>query len=112
MPLATCWPEFWKFAVSVHGPGSGLVRMNNQFCLPAGTFGSLVLVVLQNPLVAPLPVQMMVAAMATPTSNTSAAKTVTTATPVFEKRRRKRPMTALPFHPGWILLTGSLGRAP
>jgi hypothetical protein len=86
--------------------------MNNQFCLPAGTFGSLVLVVLQNPPVAPLPVQITVIARATPANTRRATRTVTTAIPVFEKRRRKRPMTALPFHPGWILLTGSLGRAP
>jgi hypothetical protein len=92
-------PEFWKFAVNVHGPASGFVRMNNQFCLPAGTFGSLVVVPVQNPLVVPLPVQKTVIAMATPTSNTRAARIVTTTAPVFVKRRRKRCMTDLPLPP-------------
>jgi hypothetical protein len=106
-------PAFWKVAVSVHGPVSGLVRMNNQFCLPAGTLGSLVVVPLQNPLVAPLPFQMMVAAMATPANTRSAVRTVTTAMPVFVNRRRKRCMTALPFPPrGGFVRSGSLGRAP
>ena len=114
MPLAITWPASWKVAVSVHGPGSGFVRMNSQFCLPSGTFGSLVVVAVQAPSGSvPWPgVQITVIAKATPASTTSVARIVTTATPVFVKRRRKRLMTlSLPATQAVSSYRGSLGVA-
>ena len=72
--------------------------MNSHCCLPAGTDASW-FTVLQNPLVAPLPVQMMVAAIAVPTSNNSTTTTVTSPAPPLVMRSRKRCMTALPLPP-------------
>jgi hypothetical protein len=53
---------------------------------------------LHNPPVVPWPVQKMVAAIATPTSSTSAVMTATSPTPPLAKRRRKRRMTTVPSH--------------